>query len=446
MLIARRPGRFAVLCAVGIAWLMGEATAQQASVRAAEPAPAHADQGRAILSKGDELFRRQWTLEDPRSPAGDGLGPVFNERSCVNCHDLGGAGGAGRLGKNIDLITPASLDGRDVTSPGFLYAFSFQYGPQGFEYRIGTPAGQANRPARPDPQLVARLVQLHPGFDSAPAVLLHRYGNDRDYLAWREWLLGPHGSLSFRLSQRNPTPLFGMGLVDAIPDEVIEAGARRRVSGWPSVNGRVSRLPDGRVGRYGWKAQTATLREFVLSAAAMEMGLHVPGHAQAADPRVPILPPPGLDLDRADCDALVAYVRSLPAPVVRLAATARESRDLKAGKSLFRSAGCAACHVPKLGDVEGLYSDLLLHEMASELSDTGVYGALLSGVRERPPAKAGVALPVDARRPALDNEWRTPPLWGLRDPLPIFTTAGATIDEAVRMHGGEVGSVRPVAS
>ena len=102
-----------------------------------------------------------------------------------------------------------------------------------------------------------------------------------------------------------------MGLIDAIPDAAIEAAARRR---HPDVHGRVSRLADGRIGRFGWKAQTATLRDFVVSAAAVEMGLEVPGQPQAADPRIPPLKAPGLDLNKDECDALTAFVRALPGP------------------------------------------------------------------------------------------------------------------------------------
>ena len=105
----------------------------------------------------------------------------------------------------------------------------------------------------------------------------------------------------------------------------------------------MSRLADGRVGRFGWKAQTATLREFVLSAAATEIGLEVPGHHQAADPRLPGLGSPGLDLDEQDCADLVAYVRSLPAPVVRVADDARRGRagQAQASRPSRRSAARA---------------------------------------------------------------------------------------------------------
>jgi CxxC motif-containing protein (DUF1111 family) len=380
--------------------------------------------------------------EDPRSRGGDGLGPVYNERSCLNCHDQGGPGGAGTLDKNIELITPGTLAGDRSANPGFFYTFSFNYGPQRFEYKIGAPGTEVKREANPDPKLFAQLVQLHPGFRSAPAVVLHRYGNDRDYRAWREWLLGARGPITFKTSQRNPTPLFGMGLIDAIPGNVIEDGARHRPAGWPSVRGRVNRLADGRIGRFGWKAQTATLREFVLSAAAVELGLEVPRHPQAGDPRIPPLAASGLDMDKDDCDALIAYVRALPAPVSEIPPAAKDARVLKAGKAVFKSIGCAACHVPQLGDVAGLYSDLLLHDMSPELADTGVYGAFLSGPKDGPAVvAAAMGQGGQAGVPQVRlNEWRTPPLWGLSESAPyLHDGRAANLEQAILFHGGEAG-------
>src|SRR5262249_27050794 len=141
---------------------------------------------------------------------------------------------------------------------------------------------------------------------------------------------------------------------------------------------------DGRIGRFGWKAQTGTLREFALSAAAVELGLEVPSHAQAADPRTPPLEAPGLDMTAEECDALVAYVAGLPAPNVRPPANPRDERAVKAGKALFRAIGCAECHVPDLGAVSGIYSDLLLHVMRADLGDTASYGAFLAVSDARP--------------------------------------------------------------
>jgi CxxC motif-containing protein (DUF1111 family) len=406
--------------------------------RAAEPPGAKKAGEEEVIARGRELFVREWVPGDRRSHGGDGLGPVFNERSCLGCHHQGPSGaGGGSAGANIEIITPESTTGMSVGMVG--YAFSFRYGPDGFEYRIGEPprGGAVRRlgAARPN---VGELVRIHPGFRDAPSVVLHRYGNDPDYRVWREWVLGDHGPIAVRTSQRNPTPLFGMALIDAIPDAAIEAAARRKHPGWPQVNGRVARVADGRIGRFGWKAQEATLHDFVLSAAAIELGLEVPGHAQAGDPRVPPLKAPGLDLDRGDCDALTAFVRSLPRPVAAPPANPREEATRKATRSLFRSIGCAECHVEKLGGVEGVYTDLLLHAMSPELADTSTYGAFLAS---EPPAAR--VIPAGARaaraaRPPAEEEWRTPPLWGLRDSAPYLHDGRAgTIDEAIRHHGGE---------
>jgi len=409
-------------------------------VWAAQPKPQKPGQDRAgpgDARLGRELFSRPWVPGDRRSHGGDGLGPVFNERSCVGCHHQGGSGGGGASDKNIELITPVREGLPAAQGPGFFYAFSFKFGGDGFEYRVGTRTSARNGPPRAAGPNLADLVQIHPGFRDAPSVVLHRYGNDADYRVWREWVLGRHGAIAFRTSQRNPTPLFGAGLIDRIPEAVIEAAARRRHPGWPQVKGRPGRLADGRIGRFGWKAQTASLSDFVRAAAAVEMGLEVPGHTQAADPRVPPLKAPGLDMNAAECDALVAYVRSLPTPQSLARVNPKDARALKAGKAVFKAIGCAECHVPQLGNVENLYSDLLLHVMSSDLGDTAAYGAFLASSDAQPVKKADGAA---ARRSATatEDEWRTPPLWGLRDSAPYLHDGRAdTIAEAIRLHGGE---------
>ena len=58
---------------------------------------------------GEELFRREWIVDDPRSHGGDGLGPVFNDTSCIACHNQGGAGGAGPSAKNVDLLSAVGV-------------------------------------------------------------------------------------------------------------------------------------------------------------------------------------------------------------------------------------------------------------------------------------------------------------------------------------------------
>jgi CxxC motif-containing protein (DUF1111 family) len=381
---------------------------------------------------GRELFIRVWMPGDPRSHRGDGLGPVFNAQSCVACHDQGGAGGAGRLEQNIDIATVGpggnyqAAYAFQMNFGGARLAYWFQSGPT----RTRTRTSQ--RPPAPDP---AVLASIHPGFRQSRSLVLHLFGTRPGYRPWRDLVPGEHGPVSVRVSQRNPTPLFGMGFIDEVPDAVLEAAARRRADGAQAVPaGRVSRLADGRIGRFGWKAQTATLEEFVHAAAATELGLEIPGRHQASDPELPGLGAPGLDMNQEECEALVAYVRSLPSPVART--PEEESEEVEAGKTSFHAIGCAGCHVPKLGDIDGIYSDLLLHDMGTRLADTGAYGVFGSSADRA--AVAGAPRQRGRTGPASDAEWRTPPLWGLRDSAPyLHDGRAASVEQAISLHTGQ---------
>jgi CxxC motif-containing protein (DUF1111 family) len=210
-------------------------------------------------------------------------------------------------------------------------------------------------------------------------------------------------------------------LIDSIPIEALREAAFHSD---PEVKGRVNYLKDGRVGRFGWKAQTPSLKDFVESACALELGLEVPTQHQARPPLDFSRREPGLDLTQQECDALTAFVAGLPAPIERrVPVGGEEGPDLAAGRELFARVGCAACHLPKLGPVEGLYSDLLLHDMGTDLADSGSsYGATGSSSTEG----------------ARSQEWRTPPLWGFRDSGPYLHDGRAeTLEEAVALHGGQ---------
>jgi CxxC motif-containing protein (DUF1111 family) len=384
------------------------------------------------IEAGRELFARIWAPKDPRSRGGDGLGPVFNAQSCLACHDQGGPGGAGSAARNIEVVTPEGLP-----FYGYSYSFAMDFGTGRFQYSFGTPtnAGARNRKSPPIDRNL--LAAIHPGFAAAPSVVLHKFGTDPDYQLWRNRVPGQHGTIAISSAERNPTPLFGAGLIDAIPDEAIEQAARRRTASVGRVRGRVARQTDGRIGRFGWKAQTATLAEFVRSAAANEIGLEVPGQPQAADPRLPGIGASGLDMDEADCRDLTAFIRSLPAPTSRAGGDAKTELAAKAGESTFRSIGCADCHLPKLGEVEGIYSDLLLHDMGAKLADSGVYGVFAAGAD---PAGVGGADRGrdDETAPAGPHEWRTPPLWGLSDSRPYLHDGRASnLEQAILLHGGQ---------
>jgi RNA polymerase sigma factor (sigma-70 family) len=375
------------------------------------------------LARGAVLFAKEWVPNDPMSHGGDGLGPVYNESSCVACHNLGAPGGAGPESKNVVLVT-----------------------------------------ARPNGRGVARdLDQIHPGFRDARSVVLHRYGTDPEYGTWRRRFAegqsveppnsppntgkdppgariqalkeqmardrrprerSPHprqiNGATLTFSERNTPALFGAGRIDAISLEVLVAVAKSQPA---EIRGRISRLREGRIGRFGWKAQVASLDVFVRAACANELGLEVPRHAQAASPLDPHHRAKGLDMTESECAALVAYIQGLPAPVAVDPYGPQGTQDIREGRRLFADAGCAVCHTPTLGDVRGIYSDLLLHEMDPSSSDSaGSYGA------------HGTPIP-DGPSP---GEWRTPPLWGYRDSAPYLHDGRAQdLEEAVALHGGQ---------
>jgi CxxC motif-containing protein (DUF1111 family) len=293
------------------------------------------------------------------------------------------------------------------------------------------------------------VVKAQTGFRTSGSVVLHRFGTHPEYAEWRRMLLRKtFHAFSLRQSERNTPAVFGAGLIDAIPDAAIEEAAATRPAQFPEVQGRVSRLKDGRIGRFGWKGHTATLEDFVLTACSVELGLEVLGHHQSDDPSDSTTGANGLDLTDEECASLVAYVRALPAPVRTTLLSPAEGTDRAKGEEIFRSIGCASCHVPKLGEVDGLYSDLLLHDMGQSLSDSAAYYGSDQEIGGPQPELADASetrgRPAAEKAPsfgARSSEWRTPPLWGLRDSAPyLHDGRAATMGQAIALHGGEAGA------
>jgi CxxC motif-containing protein (DUF1111 family) len=186
-------------------------------------------------------------------------------------------------------------------------------------------------------------------------------------------------------------------------------------------------MADGRIGRFGWKAQTVSLIQFVRAACANELGLGNPGQAQPQPLGNAGYRPTGFDLTLVQCDQLAEFIGSLPRPMERTPHDPDARREAQAGKSLFVQIGCADCHTPDVGRVRGLYSDLLLHRMGQELEGGGDYN-------DRPLEEPSFA-PGTGPHP---TEWRTPPLWGVARSAPYLHDGRAeTLESAIRLHGGQ---------
>jgi CxxC motif-containing protein (DUF1111 family) len=303
-------------------------------------------------------------------------------------------------------------------------------------------------------------AKLHPGFGSALTVVLHRFGVNPDYRAWRlglldlDWktiakILGKrdseilllqsvvtsrsfvspnekyHLASGLSLSYRSPPQLWGAGLIDSIPEVSILELEKQKFRDFPEVHGRASRLKDGRIGRFGWKAVIPSLREAVLMDCAIELGLKAPGQRQPPSALDASKLERGFDLTAEECAALVEYVKRLSPSAASGPAAHERSAAAADGGALFASAGCVACHRPTVGQAVGIYSDLLLHDMGPGLASTG--GCFSAADQPEP----------SAIRDAMFG-WRTAPLWGFRDSGPYLHDGRAdNLEEAVAFHAGE---------
>lgn len=461
---------------------------------------------------GKQIFMQDFA---PRKPGiqGDGLGPLFNDTSCVACHQMGGVGGAGDVTKN-------------ARSLGLNYAV---------HYRTQSPEAT-----------ITALAQFSPGFVNAAGDIqasfpLHRRGGSTQFQTLRDQSLAlfnpgwnddstfacddvhaertpatirsPDQSLEMQVHvfARNTTSLFGTGLIDQIPESALRAQvlAQRRDS---EVSGRLATLPDGRIGKFGWRANFATLIDFNSSACANELGLQTTRFNQPRDILNRNYSNSNPDLDDDSVRALSSFVASLPRPQRILPEETLTIAKVKRGEQRFHAIGCAKCHVPHLGNVSDLYSDLLLHDMGpysidlaaappliekiclatneTQLTQTDMqyYGTTvtinrksltsdnsrltykqgnecrivpprmsprtsahqLSTYREEFEIKTPNAPPLltvieyetvamTENEPTLYmQEWRTPPLWGLRHSAPYMHDGRAeTVLEAIALHDGE---------
>ncbi len=218
-------------------------------------------------------------------------------------------------------------------------------------------------------------------------------------------------------SSRSAMTLRGTSLIDTILDAKILAVMNAQPM---NVRGRPNVMPDGRIGKFGWKAQTPSLVEFMADAQRDEFGLTNPmrPHDVAGCGGNLVSP----EADAVPLTSLVSFLARIddtddPPPLL-----SQEFLN-SPGAMLFSSIGCAACHTPAMPGPGSptaserpvrLYSDLLLHDMGPELAD-GIVQGLATG-----------------------SEFRTMPLWRVSDRAHFLHDGRAmTIPEAIKMHGGQ---------
>lgn len=376
---------------------------------------------------GNALFNRDWVTAPSSTAGSDGLGPVFNARSCSSCHF--------RDGRGRPPIPP------ELDSVGLLFRLSIPgAAADGGPVPEPTYGGQLNQAAIlgvPGEGRVAVAYQELPGAyaDGEP------YSLRRPRYELVELAYGP-ADPALLMSPRTAPFLIGLGLLEAVDDATLLAAADPDDRDGDGISGRPNFVWDVRrgavaLGRFGWKANVPTLEQQNAGAFVGDIGITSPlfpeqncTAVQAACLAAPDGGNPEVDQDKLD--AVTFYTRHLAVPA------RRDLTDpaVRRGEALFTDIGCAACHTPTLttaADAEAPlaaqrihpYSDLLLHDMGDALADG------------RPDFLA------DGR------EWRTPPLWGLgliatvnRHTMLLHDGRARDAAEAILWHDGEGAAAR----
>lgn len=395
---------------------------------------------------GNAIFRKLWVSSPASTKSSDGLGPLYNSRSCQTCHLKDGRGhppNGNWPGDNAESmflrlsIPPQSDADRELLASGRAGVIPEPtYGTQLQDLAIVGHAGEG---------------RMHITYEELPVTL-----GDGEVVHLRKPTYtitdlgyGPMHPETM-ISPRVAPPMIGLGLIEAIPEADILAAEDPDDLDGDGISGRASRvwsLEHNRfmIGRFGWKAGAPTVLQQSAEAAAGDMGLGsimVPKAAGDCTERQPtcLAAPhggtakaPGEEFKTQLLKLTAFYARNLAVPPRRNA----EAPDVLAGKALFHQIGCAACHLPSFttgtetpdahlaGQRIWPYTDLLLHDMGEGLADG------------RPEARA------DGR------EWRTAPLWGIGL---TQTVSGHTyflhdgrarnLIEAILWHGGEAQSAR----
>ena len=345
--------------------LGGEEVRTEGSILASDPLPQPGELGgplEGLSSAKLDLFYEGRHLFDRNALRSEGLGdPSFNSDSCRSCHLQGAIGGAGPL----DIAVQ----------------------------RYGTWVNEENFLAPPDGTLLPRNAISG---------------------AHRREAAGSENTFELRASPS----LLGLGLLELVDEEtllLLEDPDDLRGDG---IRGRISRLEDGRIGRFGWKADIPSLREFVRDALSNELGQTVPFESDFTFGFTPLDSPP--DRSIAHIDALTFFLENLAPPPSSLSSLPGE--EPHPGKEHFHALQCSVCHIPELATPAGparAYTDLLLHDIA-------------------PPGYRGVPTSNASGR-----EFRTPPLWGLRHNGPYMHDGLATtIEDAILRHHNTASSSR----
>ena len=396
----------------------------------------------AQFAIGNGLFRRPWVSSPSSTRSADGLGPLYNARSCQRCHLKDGRGhppvdaGDSAVSMLIRLSVPprtgeerARLDsGRAQVIPEPTYGTQLQ--------DVAVPGRAAEGRIR-----IAR-ARRDVTLDDGAVITLEEPRYTIDELGY-----GPFDP-RVMTSPRVAPPMIGLGLLEAVAESDILARADPDDSDGDGISGRARRVwspENGRMmlGRFGWKAGAASIVDQSAAAMSGDIGISNPlapaAWGECTSRQTVCRAGPhgaeagGFEAPAEIMDAIVFYSRHLAVPARR----AVDDPFVLRGKALFYRIGCTGCHVPKhatrsdwpvdelAGQLIWPYTDLLVHDMGDGLADGRPEGG------------------------ASGREWRTAPLWGigLTDVVSghsrfLHDGRARNLAEAILWHGGEAETAR----
>lgn len=402
---------------------------------------------RADFYAGKALAGQPWVRAPASTDARDGLGPLYNARTCFACHVEGGRGevpvedGPLSIGTVVRLSLPGSRGEMGaVPEPTYGLQLQLQSVDVVHQLRAVRPEASSDPALPPEARVSVRWIASDFVYPDG-----HQVSRRRPELEITDLAYGAlHADVQVGL--RHAPPLYGLGLVDHIPESALLVREDPEDRDGDGISGRANRVWDPeirqlRVGRFGHKANQATLRAQVASALRDDIGI-----TSSLFPEPPCSPrqaaclrgphgtgDAGVEISDALLDLMVRFNRDLGVPKRRKP----EHPLVRAGRARFEEVGCASCHQPKLvtaaspaaphlGDqIIWPYSDFLLHDLGPELADG------------RPDFGAS------------GREWRTAPLWGVGLARAVRAEVGflhdgraRTVEEAILWHGGEAQASR----
>lgn len=390
---------------------------------------------------GNGLFRKLWVSSPSSTTSSDGLGPLFNARSCQRCHLKDGRGHTpksnwpedSQVSMFLRLAMPAKTKAeKELLASGQVAVIPEPtYGTQLQDLSVQGHKGEG----RMDIRYTPRVVKFKDGSEVTLRVPHYAVSN----LAY-----GPL-SKDVRLSPRMAPQMIGLGLLEAIPAADIIAGADPEDKDGDGISGRANMIwsienKRLELGRFGLKAGAVSIKEQSAMAFAGDIGISsrlVPkvfGDCTKAQEFCRKAPHGGdgklggAEISDELLDLVTFYAQNLAVPKRRKP----DSEEVLKGKALFHATGCASCHRPSYktgkspgndhleGQVIWPYTDMLLHDMGEALGDELAEGT------------------------ASGREWRTPPLWGIGltktvsgHEFMLHDGRARSIEEAILWHGGE---------